>query len=81
MTEFSLEDIAAEVFDALDLIELFAKEYTRRFGAGSQCPEAGIRITTVRVASYVDSETLEFDASLPDEAPTPAAALGSRPVP
>jgi N-methylhydantoinase A len=66
------------VHDALDVAELFAREYVRRFGAGSQSPEAGIRITTVRVASYVDGETVEFDASLPDGQPRPAIPLGSR---
>ena len=66
------------VHDALDVAELFAREYVRRFGAGSQSPEAGIRITTVRVASYVEGETVEFDASLPDGQPRPAIPLGSR---
>src|SRR5277367_2221008 len=49
--------------DVMALIELFAEDYARRFGAGSESPEAGIRITTIRVASYVEGETVQFDAS------------------
>jgi len=33
------------------------------FGEGSQSPEAGIRVTAVRVASFVPGETIEFDAT------------------
>ena len=43
-----------------------------------ESPEAGIRITTIRVASYVEGETVEFDASLPDGEPVPANPVGSR---
>jgi N-methylhydantoinase A len=64
--------------DVMALIELFAEDYARRFGAGSESPEAGIRITTIRVASYVEDEKVEFDASLPVGDPTPAHAIGSR---
>jgi len=64
--------------DVMALIELFAEDYARRFGAGSESPEAGIRITTIRVASYVEGEKVEFDASLPIGDPTPAYAIGSR---
>jgi N-methylhydantoinase A len=62
----------------LALIELFADDYGRRFGEGSQSPEAGIRITTIRVASYVEGETVEFDASLPVGEPAPATRVSSR---
>jgi N-methylhydantoinase A len=64
--------------DVMALIELFAEDYARRFGAGSESPEAGIRITTIRVASYVEGETVQFDASLPAGDPSPAHAIGSR---
>jgi N-methylhydantoinase A len=66
------------VHDVLELIELFADDYGRRFGEGSQSPEAGIRITTTRVASYVEGETVEFDASLPAGEPTRASPIASR---
>ena len=64
--------------DVMALIELFAEDYARRFGAGSESPEAGIRITTIRVASYVEGEKVEFDASLPLGDPTSAHAIESR---
>ena len=67
------------VNDVLGLIELFAEDFAHRFGEGSESPEAGIRITTIRVASFVDGEAVEFDASLPDGEPRPASPIGSRP--
>jgi N-methylhydantoinase A len=66
------------VRDVVALMHMFADDYGRRFGPGSQSPEAGIRITTVRVASYVEGQTVEFDASLPDGEPAPATPTGSR---
>jgi N-methylhydantoinase A len=57
--------------DVVDLMRGFADDYGRRFGQGSQSPEAGIRITTLRVASYVEGETVEFDAT---PAPSSVAA-------
>jgi N-methylhydantoinase A len=66
------------VRDVVVLMQQFASDYGRRFGDGSQSPEAGIRITTIRVASYVEGETVKFDASLPEGTPTPAVPVGSR---
>jgi len=66
------------VRDVVALMHMFADDYGRRFGQGSQSPEAGIRITTVRVASYVEGQTVEFDASLPDGEAAPATPAGSR---
>ena len=66
------------VRDVVALMHMFADDYGRRFGEGSQSPEAGIRITTIRVASYVEGATVEFDASLPDGQPVPAKPVGSR---
>ena len=51
--------------ELLDLIELFGRDYGKRFGEGSQAPEAGIRVNTVRVASYVSTPKLEFAKVLP----------------
>lgn len=48
------------VHDALALIELFHTRYGDRFGQGSQAPEAGIRINTIRVVSYVELETVDL---------------------
>jgi N-methylhydantoinase A len=68
----------ASVRDVVALMHLFADDYGRRFGAGSQSPEAGIRISTIRVASYVEAETVEFDIALPGGSPVPATPIGSR---
>ena len=39
--------------DVLQLIDMFSQQYEKRFGKGSQAPEAGIRINVIRVLSYV----------------------------
>jgi N-methylhydantoinase A len=60
--------------DVLRLIDQFHTAYGRRYGAGSQAPEAGVRINTIRVASFVDIPAIRFaDVSpLPHKAPPPA---------
>jgi N-methylhydantoinase A len=66
------------VRDVIALIDLFGEDYGHRFGHGSQSPEAGIRITTIRVASYVQGETVEFDAALPAGTSSAATVVGER---
>ncbi|MGP1281593.1 MAG: hydantoinase/oxoprolinase family protein [Parasphingopyxis sp.] len=51
--------------ELLELIELFGRDYGKRFGEGSQAPEAGIRVNTIRVASYVRTPKLQFKKVLP----------------
>jgi N-methylhydantoinase A len=51
--------------DLLAIIEAFARDYGQRYGEGSQAPEAGIRVNTVRVASYVKTQKLHFSKVLP----------------
>ncbi len=46
--------------DVLTLMEQFHKSYGARFGEGSQSPEAGVRINTVRVCSYVEQPKMTF---------------------
>jgi N-methylhydantoinase A len=46
--------------DVLNILDLFSTDYGKRFGEGSQAPEAGIRINTIRVASYVEHDTVHF---------------------
>jgi N-methylhydantoinase A len=46
--------------DVLNILDQFSTDYGKRFGEGSQAPEAGIRINTIRVASYVEHETVHF---------------------
>ena len=62
--------------DVLDLMDQFHKSYGARFGEGSQSPETGVRINTVRVCSYVDQPKVTFaklrisDKPLPPPPPT-----------
>ena len=49
------------VADVLAIISQFSNDYGKRFGEGSQAPEAGIRINTIRVAAFVQHETVEFE--------------------
>jgi N-methylhydantoinase A len=58
--------------DVLTLIDQFFARYGARFGEGSQSPEAGVRINTMRVCSYVEQPTIPFDDMQPD-----LAAAGS----
>ncbi len=46
--------------DVMKLIEQFSLDYGNRFGKGSEAPEAGIRINTIRVQSYVELETVDL---------------------
>ncbi|SHE93319.1 N-methylhydantoinase A [Lampropedia hyalina DSM 16112] len=47
--------------DVLNMIQQFSSDYGKRFGEGSQAPEAGIRINTIRVAAFVHHETVQFE--------------------
>ena len=62
--------------DLLTVVEAFSRDYGRRYGEGSQAPEAGIRVNTVRVATFSEMEPLSLADVLPTEAdrhpaPTP----------
>ena len=46
--------------DVLGLMDRFYQSYGERFGEGSQSPEAGIRINTIRVCSYVEQPRVHF---------------------
>lgn len=52
----------ASVGDVLTVIKTFGEVYSHRFGATSAAPEAGIRCNTVRVASYVEGDVVNFEA-------------------
>jgi N-methylhydantoinase A len=62
------------VGDVLHVIRTFSDIYGQRYGEGSAAPEAGIRVQTIRVASFVEGDVVKF-ASLYHEAertmPTP----------
>ena len=47
--------------DVLRLMNLFHTRYGERFGEGSQSPEAGVRINTLRVCAFVEQPTVQFE--------------------
>ena len=66
--------------DVLKLIDQFFTRYGERFGAGSQSPEAGVRINTMRVAAYVEQPTVGFEDLSPGRhAARAATPTGDRP--
>jgi N-methylhydantoinase A len=46
--------------DVIKLINQFHTRYGERYGEGSQSPETGVRINTIRVCSYVEQTTVSF---------------------
>ncbi|WP_448811192.1 hydantoinase/oxoprolinase family protein [Agromyces bauzanensis] len=50
------------VGDVLRITKTFEEVYSHRFGSNCAAPEAGIRVGTIRVAAYVDGDTVEFDS-------------------
>ena len=48
--------------DVLHLIKTFSDIFGDRYGEGTQAPEAGVRVQTVRVASYVDGDVVQFES-------------------
>ena len=63
--------------DVLAIISQFSNDYGKRFGEGSQAPEAGIRINTIRVAAFVRLETVQFE----DIKPVPSHERKGPPAP
>ena len=60
--------------DVLKLMEQFYQRYGERFGKGSQVTEAGVRINTVRVCSFVEQPGVSFAGVKPQgkgKAPPP----------
>jgi N-methylhydantoinase A len=50
------------VGDVLQMIRTFSDIYGQRYGEGSEAPEAGIRVQTIRVASFVDGDVVKFES-------------------
>jgi N-methylhydantoinase A len=46
--------------NVMNILDQFSTDYGKRFGEGSQAPEAGIRINTIRVTSFVEHDTVHF---------------------
>jgi len=63
--------------EVMNLIRQFSVDYGNRFGKGSEAPEAGIRINTIRALTYVELETVQFNDLRPGgkgkAAPVPAS--------
>ena len=56
--------------DVLALINQFHTRYGERYGEGSQAAEAGIRINTIRVCSFVEQDTVRFKGIQLSDGPT-----------
>ena len=54
-------DRIESVGDVLHVIRTFSDIYADRYGKGIEAPEAGVRVQTIRVASYIDGEVVRFD--------------------
>ena len=63
--------------DVLALMDQFHKSYGARFGEGSQSPETGVRINTLRVCSFVEQPKVTFaklkELGTPKAPPAPVA--------
>ena len=68
------------VGDVLQMIKTFGDVYSHRFGSNCAAPEAGIRVNTVRVASYVEGDTVNFDSLTDSAERTVPEAVGQRRV-
>lgn len=66
------------VHDIIDLIDKFHVTYGDRFGHGSQSPESGVRINTVRVSSYVELDKVDLSHVKPLEERITAKPVGER---
>ncbi|WP_347709914.1 hypothetical protein [Helicobacter gastrofelis] len=48
------------VGDVLRAIRTFSDVYAKRYGKGVEAPEAGVRVQTVRVATFIDTDVVHF---------------------
>lgn len=64
--------------DVLKLMEQFHQRYGERFGKGSQVTEAGVRINSLRVCSFVETPSVSFKGLKPEGAGKPPPAPVSR---
>lgn len=66
------------IHDVLALINQFHQRYGEQYGEGSQATESGIRINTVRVASFVDIGKVDFKEIQPLDKRIPGTAVAAR---
>ena len=64
--------------DVLTLISKLHERYGEQYGEGSQAAEAGVRINTIRVASFLEVEKVDFSRILPVEERVGAVSVGER---
>ncbi|MGH8446401.1 MAG: hydantoinase/oxoprolinase family protein, partial [Solimonas sp.] len=65
--------------DVLALMDQFHESYGARFGHGSQSPETGVRINTIRVCAYVEQPKVGFaKLRVADKPLAPPAPVGQR---
>ena len=65
--------------DVLTLMDQFHHSYGARFGEGSQSPETGVRINTVRVCAYVEQPKVKFaKLKLGGKTLPPPTSVGTR---
>jgi N-methylhydantoinase A len=68
------------VRDVLAIIEKHRTDYETRFGMGAPAPETGVRITTFRVAAYVEHSPVAFgDLKPTGGSKKPVTPVASRP--
>jgi len=66
--------------DVLALMDQFHARYGERFGEGSQSPEAGVRINTLRVCSFVEQPSVRFaKLAINGKSRLSCAPVGNRP--
>ena len=63
--------------DVLKLMEQFHLRYGERFGKGSQVTEAGVRINSLRVCSFVETPSVSFAGLKPEGPGKKSPAPGS----
>lgn len=65
--------------DVIAIADAFFRRFGERYGDGSQTPEAGIRINTIRVCSYVEHPPVQFgDVRPPSGQPLEANPVSQR---
>jgi N-methylhydantoinase A len=68
------------VADVLHLIKTFSEIFGERYGEGTQAPEAGIRVQTIRVASFIEGEVIQFESIHAGGEKRKPAPVSHRPV-
>ncbi|WP_163533268.1 hydantoinase/oxoprolinase family protein [Helicobacter suis] len=68
------------VGDVLHAIRTFSDVYAKRYGKGVEAPEAGVRVQTVRVATFIETDVVHFKELYTDHKRHVPTAKSSRKV-